>query len=195
MIRDAYRGTGKTFIVLAGRVNLFVIGKDSGRRFVGWSAEPGDVFGSVPMVSSQHNTSFDYIAESSECSVVREINTQRLTLGLAQFPEILSAFTVVYAKMVAQLQDKLAETVLMTPEQRLTSELVRISVRRGDFTPQFFQAGIDITHQELADLVGLARPTVTKALANLRRRGLLSVSDDGHYVISRRLLMDYLGLA
>jgi len=78
----------------------------------------------------------------------------------------------------AQVADReLAVAIALEPrvERRLLLKLQQLAERFGRVTPRGVRLDLRLTHQELADMVGAVRESVTIALGNLSRSGHLSV--------------------
>jgi CRP-like cAMP-binding protein len=70
---------------------------------------------------------------------------------------------------VADLERRLADTVLRNAPERIAATLARLS--RGEPPP----VTVRLTHEQLADLVGTSRETTTKVLGDLAARGLVQL--------------------
>ena len=66
---------------------------------------------------------------------------------------------------------------------RLLLSLWHLAERWGRVTPDGIVVPLPLGHQRLADLVGASRQSVTTALGELRRDGLLSRRDSGEWVL------------
>jgi len=66
---------------------------------------------------------------------------------------------------------------------RLLLSLWHLAERWGRVTPEGIVVPLPLGHQRLADLVGASRQSVTTALGELRRDGLLSRRDSGEWVL------------
>jgi CRP/FNR family transcriptional regulator, cyclic AMP receptor protein len=78
----------------------------------------------------------------------------------------------------AQVADReLAVAIALEPrvERRLLLKLQQLAERFGRVTPRGVRLDLRLTHQELADMVGAVRETVTISLGSLARSGHLSV--------------------
>jgi CRP/FNR family transcriptional regulator, cyclic AMP receptor protein len=102
----------------------------------------------------------------------------------AQWPEVMSQLisrSVLRAK--ATTVDK-AISHLKHVETRLLLLFWHFALRWGKVGPETISVGLPLTHELLAKFVGATRPSVTTALGQLARRGLL-VRDDGVWRLSR----------
>ena len=148
------------FILRAGRVRLYAIGAD-GRTLTTAIVEPGEVFGQmVPLGQSLADTFAETLEPSTLCVMGRS-DVDRLLLADSR---IAARIAGLLGRRVAELERRLADTVLKSAPDRIVSTLARLAGGDGDT--------IRLTHEQLADLVGTTRETVTKVLGDLAGRGL-----------------------
>jgi CRP-like cAMP-binding protein len=155
------RPTEVLFILKGGRVRLYVIGAD-GRTLTTAIVEPGQLFGEmVPMGQSLTDT----YAETLDASVVCLMSRTDVDRLLLSDPRIAARIAEILGRRVAELETRLSDTVLKSAPDRIASTLARLADRDG--------ASIRLTHEQLADLVGTTRETVTKVLGDLAARGFV----------------------
>ena len=68
-------------------------------------------------------------------------------------------------------------------DDRLLLTLWHLAERWGRVTPEGIVVPLPLGHQRLAHLVGAHRPSVTTAMGDLARAGLVSRREDGHWVL------------
>jgi CRP-like cAMP-binding protein len=155
------RPTEVLFILKGGRVRLYMIGAD-GRTLTTAIVEPGQLFGEmVPLGQSLTDT----YAETLDPSVVCLMSRTDVDRLLLSDPRIAARLAEILGRRVAELETRLSDTVLKSAPDRIASTLARLADRDG--------ASIRLTHEQLADLVGTTRETVTKVLGDLAARGLI----------------------
>ncbi len=125
----------------------------------------GDSFGEQAFLG-EFPRMVDAIA-GSDCTVVRigEDELQRLINSDAGAARILLK---TMAHMVQQAFDMIEDSRNLTVEQRLVQVILRLC---GNAAGEIL---VTVTQQELADLVGVTRVSLGKALARLERAGLVS---------------------
>lgn len=80
----------------------------------------------------------------------------------------------------AQVGDReLAVAIALEPrvERRLFLKIRQLADRWGSVTPRGVRLDLRLTHQELADMVGAVRESVTVGLRSLAKQGVLTVRD------------------
>jgi CRP-like cAMP-binding protein len=108
---------------------------------------------------------------------------RRFATAVARFPEL--AGTILDRVMMRSrwLAFHMAVTHLKRIESRLLVVLWHFADRWGRVGPEGVTVPLRVTHQILAGVVGAQRPSVTTALGNLRRAGLVERRPDGSWLL------------
>ena len=174
------RPTEVLFILKGGRVRLYVIGPD-GRTLTTALVEPGQLFGEmVPLGQSLTDT----YAETLDASVVCLMSRTDVDRLLLSDPRIAARIAEILGRRVAELETRLSDTVLKSAPDRIAGSLARLA--------DLDCASVRLTHEQLADLVGTTRETVTKVLGDLASRGLVQQKRGRIVVTNRRGVTDLL---
>ena len=151
------------FLVASGRVQLYRTTRD-GRRFVIATLGPGSMFGEESLLGGQGpNTS----AVALEPCTIWEMPSQR-AMEISS-TDALFGFGLMQAmgQRVLEAENQLERMAYSTVSARLAALLLEL----GQDSPGYV---IHVTHQELADMLGTWRETVSKTLQEFRRRGLIA---------------------
>lgn len=108
---------------------------------------------------------------------------ERFAAAVARFPELTAAILDRVMMRSRWLAFHLAVTHLKRVESRLLVVLWHFADRWGRVSPQGVTVPLRLTHQMLAGVVGAQRPSVTTALGNLRRNGLVERRPDGTWLL------------
>lgn len=151
------------FLVAGGRVQLYRNTRD-GRRFVVATLGPGSIFGEDSVLGGLEPNASAVALEAGTvwimpCQRVLELSSREamFTFGLMQ----------AMGQRVVEAENRLEQMAYSTIAARLAALLLDLA---GDARNGVVRA----THQELADMLGTWRETISKALQDLRRRGLVS---------------------
>ena len=101
----------------------------------------------------------------------------------ARWPELTTALVARAMNRSRAMAVQLAIRSLQRVEIRLLLQLWHLAERGGRVSPDGILLPLPLTHRLLACLVGARRPTVTTALKELTRQGLLSRRDDGAWLL------------
>jgi CRP-like cAMP-binding protein len=153
------------FLVASGRVQLYRTTRD-GRRFVLATLGAGSMFGEDSLLGGD---SPDTSAVALEPCTIWAMPRQQV-LELSSH-EAMFSFGLMQAmgQRVVEAENRLEQMAYSTISARLAALLLELS--QGD--PQ---GVVRATHQELADMLGTWRETISKTLQDLRQRGLVSSS-------------------
>jgi CRP/FNR family cyclic AMP-dependent transcriptional regulator len=182
-IIDAHRGRAFTYVVLKGSVYLYRVSAETGRRRIFWVSEPGDMLGSVHFWGRPGNGELDDCAEAAEDTLLIALPRAELAKIAEQQKELVVAIGDVLSRRLRYMERKLVESTLLPVEDRLLAEIIRLSKMREQATLGGYYSDIRLTHEQLADLIGVARPTLSKVISSLKRRGYLFTDEEGHFVV------------
>ena len=182
-IIDAHRGQAFTYIVLKGSVYLYRVSAETGRRRIFWVSEPGDLLGSVYFWGRPGTRELEDCAEAAEDTLLMALPRDKLAKIAEQQKEIVLAIGDVLSRRLRYMENKLVESTLLPLEDRLLAEIIRLSKMREQATLGGYHLDIRLTHEQLADLIGVTRPTLSKVISNLKRCGYLFTDEEGHFVI------------
>ncbi|NDD29106.1 MAG: Crp/Fnr family transcriptional regulator [Proteobacteria bacterium] len=164
--------TGDEFLVVVqGRVKLFVLSED-GRELTLRILRPPQSFGEVSLM--------DEFARSTSAVALTDVTV--LSISKHDFRRLLEGNTrlcigviTALSRRLRDLTDDTAGLIFHDVYQRLARKLLTLSEEMGRQTDEGVEIPQRLTHQELANLVGATRETVTKALNDMEGRGLLLV--------------------
>lgn len=159
------------YLLMQGKVKIYKL-SPAGRELTLWYCFPGEVFGLAEMTGDGKRR-----VNAQACA-----DTRLLTLGHAAFKSFLAAnpsvslrFIELLSKRMRLLSEVLADMVADTVSQRLCKLLLRLADHYGRAEGEEVALEIPLTHQELADMIGASRQSVSGHMSRLRRLGLLSV--------------------
>jgi CRP/FNR family cyclic AMP-dependent transcriptional regulator len=104
---------------------------------------------------------------------------------LAQHPSTCLKVCRVLVSKLRRAAAQLDETIFLSARTRVLRQLVRLVDRHGTPRPDGVQVGLRLTHQEVALMVGTARETVSRVLAELQDRHV--VRFEGRQMVVRDL--------
>ncbi len=153
------------FILKKGHVQLYRM-SDEGRKLVIATLGPGTIFGEMAMTGLGM---YDAFAEATEEALICILNRCDVEKLLISKPKIAMRLLDIMARRLREAEDRLEQTSFHDVSSRLAALLLRL---RADTHSDV----IEMTHEELAEHLGVYRETVTAALNNLRKEELISVS-------------------
>ena len=174
------------YVLLSGRIKTYKIAPN-GRDVILWFAFPGEVFG---LVKTPHQKGRMVSVQACEASEVAEIPSATFRKFLAAHPAVSQLLVQVIASRLGILANRLVHLMADNAEARIAKLLVDLAARYHD--PQdSSEHAIGLTHQEIADISGVQRQTVTRILGRFTERGALSVRYREISIRDRALLARY----
>jgi CRP-like cAMP-binding protein len=160
---EAEEMASSVFLVASGRVQLYRTTPD-GRRFVNATLGPGSMFGEDSLLGGEGP---DTQAVALEPCTVWVMPRQR-ALEISS-TDALFGFGLMQAmgQRVREAEDRLEQMAYSTIASRLAALLLELGASDASHM-------VRATHQELADMLGTWRETVSKTLQDFRRRGWIS---------------------
>jgi len=151
------------FLVASGRVQLYRTTRD-GRRFVIATLGPGTMFGEASLLGGQGPSTRAVALEPGTVWVMP--GRQALELSST---EALLGFGLMQAmgQRVVEAENRLEQMAYST----IASRLARLLLELAKDDPRSI---VHVTHQELADMLGTWRETISKTLQEFRRLGLVA---------------------
>lgn len=177
------------FITLAGRMKVLHT-TESGKEVILWFCGAGDVFGLAEVMRSGDR---EVRAQACSPATLLRIPASTFRQYLLQRPSAALVVIELLALRLRNLGEVLTDVAGENVPDRLLKLLVRLSLGEGhpaSPTPPgpsgaaAVEVFVDmkLTHQDMADMIGASRQTVTSTLGGLKRRGIVRVGSDGMYI-------------
>jgi CRP-like cAMP-binding protein len=99
------------------------------------------------------------------------------------WPEIISVLAERLVLRTRRLSFELAVAGLTGVEERLAVMLWHFADRWGRVTPDGVKLHLPLTHAQLSDVIEASRPTVSSAVASMRRAGVMSGGRNGEWIL------------
>jgi CRP-like cAMP-binding protein len=151
------------YLVVSGRVQLYRTTRD-GRRFVIATLGPGSIFGEESILGGEAFGAYAVALEPCTIWVMPRKQALEISSTNAMF-----GFGLMQAmgQRVVEAENRLEQMAYSTIASRLAALLLELAGNDPDGV-------VHATHQELADMLGTWRETISKTLQDFRRRGLVA---------------------
>lgn len=166
------------YLLLDGQLKVLRL-SDKGHESIQWFCFPGEFFG-----LSEHTSCHDSGLYAQAVS-----NVQLLMIAKSEFYDLLQQTPSLSLLIIEQLShrvrslgDMLMHATRGNARDRLINLLQRLGEAygepggRGTFIPVY------LTHQDIADMIGVCRQTVSSEMAVLKKQGLISSNRRGFVV-------------
>ena len=153
------------FLLKKGTVQLYRLSPE-GKKIVVATLGPGSLFGEMSLMGQgMHNTFAEAVNECKLC-VMSRADVERL---MREKPQVAFRIVEALGERLVQMEQQLEDVAFKTIPSRLASLLLRLADEQGSDEVRGY------THQDLAEMVGTYRETVTQTLNDLKVEGLLEI--------------------
>jgi len=157
------------FILKEGRVRLYRISPE-GKSLTTAIIEPGAVFGEMALLGQGMHDSF---AEALENCVICTLSRRDVQDVLLADPRVARRLLELIGRRLLQAERKLEDFAFKSVPERLATLLLQLAHIAPGQRPASATLAARYTHQQLAEMIGTYRETVTKTLNGFRQQGLL----------------------
>lgn len=169
VLLDPARSEPVLYLLKRGYVRLYRVSPE-GRQLTVSLLGPGNVFGELEGLSTGTRHSFAEALTDVLVCTLRDADLERL---MRAYPEVAVRMVRVLSARLRELEDLLERLALSTVRTRLLHLLVKLAERFGTPDGRFWRLDVGLSQQELADMVGASRETVTLTLGELARLGVV----------------------
>src|SRR5438552_10286419 len=105
---------------------------------------------------------------------------------------LLEGFVQYLAVRIADQQQVIANLVTVDSEQRLGQTLLQMARTMGKKDPRSILIELNISHEELSEMVGTTRPRISLFMQRFRNLGLIEITKEHYMIIKEKKLTAYL---
>jgi len=182
------------YIVAGGCIRLFQV-SSTGKETILWFSFPGEIIGMAELCRGNERQIY---AVANEATQVYSIRRKDFTAFLGAHPEAAMKAISILSARVRSLGQALMGLAYDNVETRIARLLMRFAAvssgRRccADSTIGELCVNVRLTHQDIANLIGASRQTVSSTLAHLRKQGTVRIANHHIHIVQpdhlRRLL-------
>ena len=155
------------FIIKTGRIKIYEI-SDTGKQIILWFCFPGEIFG---LAELNINNDRKIYAESCNTSELLSIHRN----DFSQFLFNHHTVTLYLIDLLSYRMQLLAEQLLNCTSDDVTTRLIKLLNRLSRYASSSGHSYKDLklTHQEIADMLGASRQTITSTISHLKKSGVI----------------------
>ncbi|MBI4567849.1 MAG: Crp/Fnr family transcriptional regulator [Planctomycetes bacterium] len=132
----------------------------------------GDCFGEMALFDEKARRATATVM--SDAAEVMFVDADRFWAYLRPRPTLLRNLLNHLSALVRQVDQEFSDVIFHNMNGRLVKLLMRLARRHGRDTAEGRLIEVALTHQEIANLLGATRETVSKCIGNFRRDGALA---------------------
>ncbi|HWR87017.1 MAG TPA: Crp/Fnr family transcriptional regulator [Acidiferrobacterales bacterium] len=179
------------YFLESGRVKIYHL-SPTGKEILLWFCFPGEIFGLAEVC---HGGGRQVYAETCEPSQVLSVRQDDFKTFLATHPPGALLVNDVLACRLRNLGNIIQSLVASDVNERVAQLVMRLAATHGQKTQNGdITLDIRLTHQEMANMIGTTRQSVTSALNLLRRQGVLEFDANHHILVHSETLLTQAGM-
>ena len=161
--------SSSVYLLKKGRVKIANTAS-SGKEVTFDILEPGEVFGELEVLEdAPRSTSAEALDDTLICVIPRKDFDQYL----AMHPNVTVKLTKLIGLRLRKIQSRVEDLVFRDVPARLAHLLVELSKSDGVKEVTGIRLKAKLTHQEMANLIGCSRETVSTIMGQFRDQGLI----------------------
>jgi len=174
------------YFLSQGRIKIYQL-SPLGREIILWFCFSGEIFG---LAEITHGGGRVVSAQACENSEVLCIPQDQFHAFLEARPKTALLVMQVLSCRLRVLGDMLVNLASDDVNTRLAKLILRLGARYGTRVGKEIHLSVHLTHQEMADMIGTTRQTITSVLGQLKRQGILSMDNRRILIESEELLCE-----
>jgi CRP-like cAMP-binding protein len=159
-------------VLVQGRVKIKAVTPD-GRETIFAFIEEGELFGELALLEDAPRHEY---AEAAVRARALAIPREDLLWLMAQRPDVALHITRLVGLRRRRIENRLRNILFRPIRERLVALLAELVESHGQARGRGWEIGLRLSHQELANLIGATRETVTTTLGQLQREGLVRIA-------------------
>jgi len=159
------------YLVKTGRVKIYKTGPESREQVLSILGD-GQIFGDVPAFDGGPYPASAATMSDSEIYLIRSEDFQAL---VRQYPDVALKIIKVLGQRLRQSMELVRDLSFKQVPHRLAGLLVKFSDEYGVSGDEGTLIELPLSRQELADIVGTSRETITRELKKMEREGMIVV--------------------
>lgn len=178
------------YFMKTGLVKVFIITPDGKEQTIN-ILQPGDFF---PHMGFLEGGQYPATAQTLEETSLAIIRRNALMDLLRENCDLTLNILLATAERVSTLQKRYRDLLQRDLRARICRALLWLAESHGRQSPEGMKLSIHLTHQELANLVGAARESVSRTMSDFKKEGLIGINEEGALVIKDKARLIALAL-
>jgi len=163
----------RLYLVRKGQVKVYKLseaGKEKILRVFG----PGDFFAELPLLDGGN---YPASAEALSAATLLSLSRDNFLKILLKYPAITGKIYEIVGSRLRQFTTMVTDLTLKDASRRLAGFLLEKAAEQVHFSQGPVRFPLNLTHQEIASLIGTARETVSRSLKQLQADGIIEIRD------------------
>jgi len=160
------------FFLKQGKVKLTKTTADGREQILAFRG-PGDVFAEVVLFDGGPYPATAEVIDDAQIGIIHNQDIERIILEHA---DIAVSLLRIMSKRLRQAQVSLKDIALKDVYGRLASTLLKLAGEHGVQANGRITIGLNLTHQDLANLIGTSRESVNRVISEWRKEGVVEAN-------------------
>lgn len=174
------------YYVVSGRIKIYSLARE-GREVIYWFCTPKDFFGLAELCGGAQRTVFAEAVEKTELLCIGQRDFEEL---IQRNPEMSFALMRVFGSRIRKAHDTIKDLVTCDVRSRVAQLITKLGKVVGVQSEKGIELRNKFTHQEMADMIGATRTTVTEVISSFKRQGLIQYEAGKITILDSRKLID-----
>lgn len=176
------------YFVISGKVKISKTTAD-GREQILHILQHGDVFAEVVLIDGGPYPATSEVIESGQVGMLLNDDVENL---IRSNPEIALKLLRLMSKRLRMAQRQVRDLALKDTYGRLAAMLLMLGKEHGEETTEGIKIDLPLSRQELANLIGTTRETVTRILGDFKKYKCLNLDKQVIIIIDQEKLKTWL---
>jgi CRP/FNR family cyclic AMP-dependent transcriptional regulator len=159
------------YMILSGKLKVVQTTSD-GKEIILAIHQSGQTFGEISLIDGKTSPATVMAAEDSLIVLVPKKDFHEI---LTNHNKVLYNLLNILCTRLRDSWDKLRILTYKVPDERIRSLFLMLSLQSGEKTSDGTLLNITLTHQDIADMTGLTRETVTRILNKWQNIGKITI--------------------
>lgn len=162
----------QVYFINGGRVKTSKVTRDGKELTLAYRGA-GHIFGELAVIDGAPR---EEMAEAMKNAIITELPAEIMRELLLADAKLCLEFMCEIGRRRKQLETKLEHLVFKDVQAKLAALLLELAGEYGQDTEDGTQIGLKITHQEMANLIGSTRETISLTLAQFKKKQLINMN-------------------
>ena len=179
--------SGYMYIILFGKVKAYKT-TEEGKEIILALHQSDEFFGELSLIDGQTTPA---TVSAIEDSLISIISRKAFYSILLQRPPVLEKILHILCARLRESWEKIRILNSKHASQKITMLLLMLSHEYGQKTQEGISMNVKLTHQDIADMTGLTRESVTRAMDKLQKDNEISILGNKLIRLNAEFLRQY----
>lgn len=176
------------FFIISGKVKIYKLVED-GREQILHILKDSDIFAEIVFVDRGNYPATAQVLEDSKIGMIRNDDFERL---VRQNPDFALKILRVMTYRLRQAQMQIRDIALRDTYGRVASMLLMLAKEHGEDSAEGTKINLPLSRQELANLIGTTRETVTRILSDFNKTKIIRLQKQEIIILDEKKMRSWM---